>query len=144
MKKLLFTLLVVALAAPLAAAEAPSAIASEPSSSVVSAAATNDAPGLDVGALSPEEFMALLQAKGLGVPKPVTATPPPCPVSVACVSSTGGVCAVSLNCTFTNLGPCCSDGSGEHLCCLKGDIVVKTCRCLGSGCPMKEVSFSCV
>ncbi len=141
MKKLLFTLLVVALTAPLAAAEPPLAVASNPSA--VAATATNTAPGLDVGALSPEEFMALLQATELGVPKPVTAAPPPCPVNVVCTSPTG-ICAISITCTFTNLGPCCSAGSGLNRCCLNGDIIVKTCPCHGPGCPAAQVSYSCV
>ena len=138
MKKLLFTMLVVALTAPLAAAELPLTDASNQPA----VAATDTAPGLDVGALSPEEVMALLQVTGLGVPEPVTAAPPPCPVNVVCTSPTG-VCAIALNCTFTNLGPCCTSG-GLHRCCLNGDIIVKTCACHGPGCPAAQVSSSCM
>ena len=126
MKKLLLTLLVVALAAPLAAAEAPLAVAAAPAPVAAPALMANAAaPGEDSGTLSREDFLALLQATELGVPKPVSAAPPPCPVAVACTSPIGP-CGISLHCTFTNLGPCCTAG-GFVRCCISGNIIVRTC-----------------
>ena len=142
MKKLLLALLVVAFAAPLAAAEAPPAVASEPSSSVLPAA-LDTAPGLDIDALSPEDFLALLKATGLGMVQPAPAAPPPCPVAVACTSPLG-LCGISLHCTFTNLGPCCTTAGGLQRCCISGNIIVQSCPCVGPGCPSAQVSSSCM
>ena len=144
MKKLLLTLLVVALAAPLAAAEAPLAVAAAPAPVAAPASADNAAPlEADLGALPREDFLALLRDAQVGVPKPGSAAPPPCPVAVACTSPIGP-CGLSITCTLTNLGPCCTTPSGIHRCCLDGDIIVQKCPCVGPGCPSAQVSFSCV
>jgi hypothetical protein len=133
MKKLLFLVLAFALVAPLAAAEAPAATA--PSAGSV--------PAPDVANLSREEFLAVIGNTMVGVPDPTPVQTPPCPTSVACRSPIG-ICALSVNCTTTVLGPCCVSSGGPILCCINGmTIKVKKCPCAGAGCPPAQVTWGC-
>lgn len=76
----------------------------------------------------------------LDTPQPSTAQTPNCPVAVACVSSTGGLCGIGLNCVTVNLGPCCIVSPGLGKCCLSGNILVTSCPCVGVGCPSRRIT----
>ena len=117
MKKLLLALAVLALALPLPAAE-PLSVADQ-------------------------EFLEALKDPNLdiGTPEVLPAQLPPCPTAVACTSPLGP-CGISLNCTTTNIGPCCSAGAFVR-CCINGNILVKSCPCVGPGCPSAQVSSKC-
>jgi hypothetical protein len=132
MKKLLFLVLAFALVAPLAAAEGPPG--TTPS--------TGSAPAPNVANLSREEFLAVIGNTMVGIPDPVQAQAPPCPTSVACRSPIG-LCAISINCTTTILGPCCMTSGGPTLCCINGTIKVKSCPCAGAGCPPAQITWGC-
>jgi hypothetical protein len=121
MKKLLLALAVLALALPLALPLS----AAEPLS------------------LADQEFLEALSDPNvnIGTPEVLPAQPPPCPTSVACTSPLG-LCAISITCTTTNIGPCCSAG-GLNRCCINGNILVKSCPCHGPGCPAAQVSSKC-
>lgn len=118
MKKLLLALAVLALALPLSAAESLS--------------------------LADQEFLESLSDPNvdIGTPEALPAQPPPCPTAVACTSPIGP-CAIAINCTTTNIGPCCTTSSGLHRCCITGNILVKSCPCAGAGCPPAQVTFKC-
>lgn len=118
MKKLFLALAVFALALPLPAAEPLS--------------------------FADQEFLDTLKDPDLeiGAPEAVPAQLPPCPTAVACTSPLG-LCGISINCTTTNIGPCCSPGGGLARCCINGDILVRSCPCVGAGCPSAQVTFKC-
>lgn len=133
MKKLLLLLvLAFALVVPLAAADAPP----------VTAPSAGAAPAVNVANLSREEFLAVIGNTMVGIPDPSPAQAPPCPTSVACRSPLG-LCALSTNCTVTNLGPCCIASPGQGICCINGTIKVKSCPCAGAGCPSAQITWGC-
>lgn len=76
----------------------------------------------------------------LTAPEAANRQPPLCPTAVPCTSTTG-ICAIGLNCTTVNLGPCCIPASGPPgICCINGTIRVRTCPCAGVGCPSQQVT----
>ena len=81
----------------------------------------------DLTGLSPDQAAAAALEAGFSLEVRKAAAAPLCPITFRCTSILN--CTASLQCSQTELGPCCTVPSGITLCCTEGTIWVKQCPC---------------